>query len=66
MDKIAAIKHLYHFKKRKIRRLAQEFDLSRNTVRKIVQTEGLEGRYTRNRQVFPRLGPYQEALQELL
>jgi transposase len=63
---MTTIRHLYHFQKQKIRRIAEEFGLSRNTVRKIVQTEDVGKKYTRTKQVAPRLEPYQEALQGLL
>jgi transposase len=66
LDTMTTIRHLYHFQKQKIRRIAEEFGLSRNTVRKIVQTEDVGKKYTRTKQVAPRLEPYQEALQGLL
>src|SRR4051812_20015066 len=66
MYEIATILHLYHVKKEKIRRIAQTFNLSRNTVRKIVQTKDFGKKYTRTKQAAPRLAPYQEVLEERL
>jgi len=45
-----------------IRRIAREFNLSRNTVKKVLRGEATEFTYERSSQPLPKLGPYEGAL----
>ena len=49
-----------------VRRIAERYRLSRNTVRKYLSSDEVEPRYRRREVVRPKLGPYLEELEQLL
>jgi transposase len=49
-----------------IRQIARDYNLSRNTVKKVLRGEVTEFTYERTTQPLPKLGPYEEALLALL
>lgn len=66
VETIAKIRRLYFVEGKKIKQICRELRLSRNTVRNAIRNGATEHRYTREHQVFPKLGPYLERLGELL
>ncbi|MFA7402432.1 MAG: IS21 family transposase [Pelobacteraceae bacterium] len=56
-----------HFRDgKRIREIARDFNLSRNTVRSIIRTGITDQKYVRNEQPHPKLGSFIERLAELL
>lgn len=49
-----------------VRKIAQKYRLSRNTVRKYLRGEEVEPRYQRRQEVKPKLGPFVAELEQLL
>jgi hypothetical protein len=66
VETIAKIRRLYFVEGKKIKQICRELRLSRNTVRDAIRSGATEHRYTREQQVFPKLGPYLERLNALL
>lgn len=62
METIRKIRCAYHRDKKRIRQIAREFNLSKNTVKKVIRGEATEFVYDRKRQTLPKLGPFEEAL----
>ena len=63
VDTIAKVRRAHFVDKKKIKAIARELRLSRNTVRSIVRAEEeTERRYQRREQPMPQLGPYVTAL----
>ena len=51
---------------RSVREIARKYRLSRNTVRKYLRRSEMEPRYQRKQESKPKLGPFVEALEQLL
>ena len=66
MDTIGRVRHAFHVKGRKIKEIARDFRLARNTVRTIVRGEETEHRYERTRQPLPKLGGFSDQLTKTL
>ncbi len=62
METIRKIRCAYHRDKKKIRQIAREFNVSKNTVKKVIRGDATEFVYDRKRQTLPKLGPFQEGL----
>lgn len=65
MDMIYEIRRRYHIQEQSISKIAREMGLSRPTVRKHLQTLE-EPKYNRAKPVSPKLGPFQEVLEQWL
>lgn len=66
VETIAKIRRQHFVEGKKIKQICRELRLSRNTVRDAIRSGATEHRYTREHQVFPKLGPYLERLDTLL
>jgi transposase len=67
VDTIARVRRAYFVQKRKIKAIARDLKLARNTVRQIVRAEDqTEHRYVRREQPRPRLRPHVAALEQML
>jgi transposase len=66
MESIAKIRHRYHVKGQKINRIARDLNIARNTVKKVLNSEGPGKCYSREHSPAPQLGPYLEGLKALL
>jgi transposase len=66
VETIRKIRLAYHRDKRKIRQIAREFNLSKNTVKKVIRGDATEFVYDRKKQTLPKLGAYEGALIEKL
>jgi len=70
VDTIGRVRRAYFVQGRKIKAIARELKLARNTVRDIVRAgegqEATERRYVRKDQPLPRLGPYVGQLEAML
>ncbi len=67
MDTIGRVRRAFFVQKRKIKAIARELKLARNTVRDIVRAEQeSEHRYVRNDQPLPQLGAHVAALETML
>ena len=67
MDTIGRVRRAFFVQRRKIKAIARELKLARNTVRDIVRAEQeSEHRYVRNDQPLPQLGLHVAALETML
>src|SRR5215467_7097354 len=67
VDTIARVRRAYFVQKRKIKAIARDLKLARNTVREIVRAEDqTEHCYVRREQPRPRLGPHVAVLEQML
>ena len=66
METIRKIRLARHRDKRPIREIARKFNLSRNTVKKVLLSDETAFSYERKRQPRPKLGPFIETLTERL
>lgn len=66
METIRKIRVAYQRDKKSIRQIAREFNLSRNTVKKVIRGDATEFIYDRKAQPMPKLAPYQDVLSECL
>ena len=70
VDTIGRVRRAYFVQGRKIKAIARELRLARNTVREIVRAgegqEATERRYVRKDQPLPQLGPYVGQLEAML
>jgi transposase len=66
VETIRKIRLAYHRDKKKIRQIAREFNLSKNTVKKVIRGDATEFVYDRKKQTLPKLGTYEETLIEKL
>lgn len=62
METIAKIRRAYHRDKKSLRQIARDFNLARNTVRKIIRSDVTELHYERKVQPRPKLEPFQDRL----
>src|SRR5580692_6629205 len=63
VETIAKIRRAYFVQ---IKAICRELRVSRKVVRKVLRSEATEFHYEREEQPLPRLGPWREALDELL
>jgi transposase len=66
VETIHKIRMAHHRQGKSIRQIAKDFNLSRNTVRKVLRTDVTEFSYAREAQPLPKLGPYEGILAEQL
>jgi len=66
VETIAKVRRAYFIRKKPIKAICREFHLSRKVVRRVIRSEATEFRYERRRQPLPRIGPWQDRLDELL
>ena len=66
METVAKFRRAYFVQGKPIKAICRELRVSRKVVRKILRSEATEFRYNREEQPLPRLGPWREALDELL
>ena len=66
MDTIARVRRAFYVQGWSVKRIVRELHVSRNTVRKILRSDETGFSYERERQPMPRIGPWQEKLDELL
>ena len=66
VETIAKVRRLFFLEGKMIKEITRNLGLSRNTVRKIIRSGATEHSYSRENQVFPKLGPYLERLDILL
>lgn len=62
VETIRKIRVAYHRDGRAIRQIARDFNLSRNTVKRVIRGDATEFTYERSSQPMPKLGPYEESL----
>ena len=62
VETLAKIRLAYHVKKKSIKQISRELNLSRNTVRKALRSDKTAYVYERNTQVAPRLEDYKAQL----
>lgn len=62
VETIAKIRRYYFVKKKGIKEISRDLNISKNTVRKVIRSGQTKHAYTREQQPFPKLGPYIEAL----
>jgi len=66
VETIAKIRRYHFVEGRKIKQIARDLNLSRNTVRKVIRRNKTEHRYEREEQPLPKLGAFTEQLDILL
>ncbi|NJM34580.1 MAG: IS21 family transposase [Rhodomicrobium sp.] len=66
METIGRVRHAFHVRGKKIKEIARELRLARNTVRGIVRGEETERLYERRAQPLPKLGAFADALERML
>ncbi|MEI7833486.1 MAG: IS21 family transposase [bacterium] len=62
METIRKIRMAFKRDGKSIRQIARDFNLSRNTVKKVLRDDTIELCYTRSKQSLPKLGAYVDAL----
>ena len=66
LETIAKIRRAFFVQGKSIKAICRDFRVSRKVVRKVVRSDATEFRYERENQPFPKIGPVQERLDELL
>jgi transposase len=66
VETIAKVRRAYFVQGKSIKAICRELGLSRKVVRKVIRSQATEFRYEREVQPFPRVGPWKDALDELL
>src|ERR1700692_1866873 len=66
VETVAKIRRAYFVQGKAIKAICRELRVSRKVVRKVLRSEATEVRYEREEQPLPRIGPGQEALDQLL
>jgi transposase len=66
VETVAKIRRAYFVQGRSIKAICRELGISRKVVRKVLRSEATEFRYERGEQPLPRIGPWQDALDQLL
>ena len=66
VETIGRVRREFHVKGKKIKAIARELRVSRNTVRRIVRGDETVHRYARKEQPLPQLGAHVAALEEML
>ncbi len=66
VETVAKIRRAYFVQGKSIKAICRELRVSRKVVRKVLRSEATEFRYERETQPLPRLGPWRDALDELL
>src|SRR5271168_3477606 len=66
LETVAKIRRAYFVQKKPIKAICRELRVSRKVVRKVLRSEATEFHYERGEQPLPRIGPWQDALDQLL
>jgi transposase len=66
VETVAKIRRAYFVQGKSIKAICRELRISRKVVRKVLRSEATEFCYERGEQPLPRIGPWQEALDQLL
>src|SRR3984885_12616022 len=66
VETIAKVRRAYFVQQKTIKAICRELRVSRKVVRKVLRSEATEFRYERGEQPQPRIGPWREALDEVL
>ena len=66
LETVAKIRRAYFVQKKTIKAICRELRVSRKVVRKVLRSEATEFHYERGEQPLPRIGPWQEALDQML
>jgi transposase len=66
VDTIGRVRRAFFVQGKRIKAIARELRLSRNTVREIVRAQETEHRYVRRKQPLPQLGAFVTALEAML
>ncbi len=66
MESIRKVRLAHHRDHKPIREIARDFNLSRNTIRKILRTGATDFSYERKVQPRPKLAPFKEQLAKYL
>ena len=66
VETIAKIRRAYFVQGKAIKAICRELGVSRKVVRKVLRSEATEFHYERETQPLPRIGPWQEQLDQLL
>src|SRR5271170_978694 len=66
VESVATIRRAYFVQGKTIKAICRELMVSRKVVRKVLRSETTEFRYERGEQPLPRIGPWQDALDQLL
>jgi hypothetical protein len=66
VETVAKIRRAYFVQGKSIKAICRELRISRKVVRKVLRSEATEFRYKRGEQSLPRIGPWQDALDQLL
>jgi transposase len=66
VETVAKVRRAYFVQGKSIKAICRELRISRKVVRKVVRSEATEFRYERGEQPLPRIGPWQDALDQLL
>ena len=66
VETVAKIRRAYFVQGKTIKAICRELNVSRKVVRKVLRSEATEFRYEREEQPLPRIGPWQDALDQLL
>ena len=66
METIRKIRMAFKHDGKSIRQIARDFNLSCNTVKKVLRNDTIELCYTRSKQSLPKLGAYVDALMNRL
>src|SRR4051794_4270246 len=66
LETVAKIRQAYFVQKKTIKAICRELRVSRKVVRKVLRSEATEFHYERVEQPLPRIGPWQEALDQML
>ena len=66
METVAKIRRAFLVQGKSIKAICRDLRVSRKVVRKVLRSEATEFRYEREEQPLPRIGPWQEVLDQLL
>ena len=66
METVAKTRRAFLAQGKSIKAICRDLRVSRKVVRKVLRSEATEFRYERDEQPLPRIGPWQEALDQLL
>ncbi len=66
VETIAKVRRAFLVQGKSIKAICRDLRVSRKVVRKVLRSEATEFRYEREEQPLPRIGPWQEALDQLL
>jgi hypothetical protein len=66
VETVAKIRRAYFVQGKAIKAICRELNVSRKVVRKVLRSEATEFRYQREERPMPRIGPWQDTLDQLL